>query len=105
RKLHLPFLGCDRFATPGDLPLAVAETRLGRIGLAICYDGSFPETARVLKLNGAQLVALPTNWPEQATVSRQFQSIVRAFENHVNYAACNRIGHEGGFHFPGGSQV
>jgi predicted amidohydrolase len=105
RKLHLPFLGCDRFVAPGDLPLAVAETPLGRIGLSICYDGSFPESARVLKLRGAQLVVLPTNWPAQATVSRTHQSIVRAFENHVNYAACNRVGREGGFEFPGGSQV
>jgi len=104
RKLHLPVLGCDRFVAPGDLPLSVATTPLGRIGLSICYDGSFPETARVLKLRGAQLVVLPTNWPEQATVSRRFQSMVRAFENHVNYVACNRIGSEGGFKFPGGSQ-
>jgi predicted amidohydrolase len=104
RKLHLPVLGCDRFVAPGDLPLAVANTPLGRIGLSICYDGSFPETARALKLRGAQLVVLPTNWPEQATVSRRFQSMVRAFENHVNYVACNRIGSEGGFKFPGGSQ-
>jgi predicted amidohydrolase len=105
RKLHLPFIGCDRFVTPGDLPLAVAETPLGRLGLAICYDGSFPETARVLKLRGAQLVVLITNWPEAATVSRQHQSIVRAFENHVHYAACNRVGEEGGFRFPGESKI
>ncbi len=105
RKIHLPVLGCDRFVAPGDLPLAVATTPLGKIGLSICYDGSFPETARVLKLRGAQLVVLPTNWPEQATVSRRFQSTVRAFENHVNYVACNRVGSEGGFRFPGGSQA
>ena len=105
RKLHLPLLGCDRFATPGDRPLAVAETPLGRIGLSICYDGSFPESARVLKLRGAQLIVLPTNWPEAATVSRTYQSIVRAFENHVHYAACNRVGTEGGFRFPGDSKI
>ncbi len=105
RKLHLPFLGCDRFVAPGDLPLAVATTPLGRIGLSICYDGSFPETARVLKLAGAQLIVLPTNWPDAAKISRTHQSIVRAFENHVNYVACNRVGSEGGFGFPGGSQI
>jgi predicted amidohydrolase len=105
RKLHLPFLGCDRFVTPGNLPLNVATTPLGRIGLSICYDGSFPESARVLKLGGAQLIVLPTNWPEASTISRTHQSIVRAFENHLNYAACNRVGSEGGFRFPGGSQI
>lgn len=105
RKLHLPFLGCDRFVTHGDRPLSVATTPLGRIGLSICYDGSFPEAARVLKLRGAQLIVLPTNWPEAANVSRRFQSIVRAFENHVNYVACNRVGSEGGFRFPGDSKI
>jgi predicted amidohydrolase len=104
-KLHLPFLGCDRFVERGDLPLDVATTPLGRIGMAICYDGSFPETARVLKLRGAQLMALPTNWPEQATVSREVQPVMRAFENHFHHVACNRVGSEGGFRFPGGSSV
>lgn len=105
RKLHLPFLGCDRFVTPGDRPLGVAQTPFGTVGLSICYDGSFPETARVLKLAGAQLIVLPTNWPAAARISRAYQSIVRAFENHVHYVACNRIGREGGFDFPGGSQI
>ncbi len=105
RKLHLPCLGVDRHADPGDLPLAPVETPLGRIGLNICYDGSFPETGRVLKLAGAQLIVLPTNWPEQARLSIEHQSIVRAYENHVNYVAVNRVGSEGGFRFPGGSRI
>jgi predicted amidohydrolase len=73
--------------------------------MSICYDGSFPETTRVLKLRGAQLVILPTNWPEQAAVSIRHQSIMRAFENHVNYVSVNRVGSEGGFRFPGGSKI
>lgn len=105
RKLHLPFLGVDRFAAPGDRALAATETPAGRVGLNICYDGSFPETGRLLKLAGAQLIVLPTNWPEQARLSIQHQSIVRAFENHVNYVAVNRVGSEGGFRFPGGSRI
>ncbi len=105
RKLHLPVLGADRHVDPGNLPLEPAATPLGRIGMSICYDGSFPETGRVLKLRGAQLIVLPTNWPAQAAPSIQHQSIVRAFENHVNYVAVNRIGSEGGFRFPGGSQI
>ena len=41
RKTHLPFLGVDRFVTPGD-ELSVYETPLGRIGVEICYDLRFP---------------------------------------------------------------
>ena len=62
RKTHLPFLGVDRFVTPGD-ELKVFDTALGRIGLIICYDLRFPEVTRTLALRGADLVAMPTNFP------------------------------------------
>ena len=42
RKIHLPFLGVDRFTTPGDRPFAVVEAAGLRLGLHICYDGTFP---------------------------------------------------------------
>ena len=48
RKNHLPFLGVDRFATPGDRPFRVFPTPVGNIGLFICYDIVFPESARVM---------------------------------------------------------
>ena len=47
RKIHLPYLGVDRFTTPGDRPFAVHEAAGMRIGMHICYDGGFPESARV----------------------------------------------------------
>src|SRR5581483_3675440 len=50
RKVHLPFLGVDRFLTPGDRPFEVIHLPFGRIGVNICYDASFPEAARALKL-------------------------------------------------------
>ena len=65
RKTHLPFLGVDRFVIPGD-ELQVFDTALGRIGLIICYDLRFPEVTRTLALQGADLVALPTNFPMAA---------------------------------------
>jgi predicted amidohydrolase len=64
RKIHLPYLGGDRFLTPGNRPFTVCETRYGRLGWIICYDGSFPECARILALQGAEMVALCTNWPD-----------------------------------------
>src|SRR6266568_326763 len=48
RKVHLPFLGVDRFTTPGDQPFAVHDLGGLRVGMSICYDGSFPETTRIL---------------------------------------------------------
>lgn len=66
RKIHLPFLGVDRFTTPGDRPFAVHDLGGLRVGMNICYDGSFPEGCRVLMLLGADLVILPTNWPPGA---------------------------------------
>ena len=50
RKVHLPYLGVDRFATPGDEPFGVHAAGDVRIGMSICYDASFPESARVLAL-------------------------------------------------------
>src|SRR5262245_60822296 len=66
RKVHLPFLGVDRFTTPGDRPFAVHDLGGLRVGILICYDGSFPEAARVLTLLGADLIVLPTNYPPGA---------------------------------------
>ncbi|MBI3891226.1 MAG: carbon-nitrogen hydrolase family protein [Candidatus Wallbacteria bacterium] len=105
RKCHLPVLGVDRFATPGEGPLEPFDTPVGRLGVGICYDGSFPEMSRVLKLRGAQILLLPTNWPEKAQVSAEFQPIVRAHENHVHFVAVNRVGTERGFRFVGQSKI
>jgi len=66
RKVHLPYLGIDRFTTPGDRGFAVHDAGGLRIGMNICYDGAFPEAARVMALDGADLIVLPTNWPPGA---------------------------------------
>lgn len=47
RKTHLPYLGVDRFVTPGD-ELGLVDTPAGRIGLEICYDLRFPELYRAM---------------------------------------------------------
>jgi 5-aminopentanamidase len=105
RKLHLPFLGVDRFNTRGDRPFAVQDLGGLRVGVNICYDGSFPESSRILSLLGADLVVLPTNWPTGASSNATYVSQTRALENHVYYMAVNRIGDERGFHFIGRSQI
>src|SRR5688572_10840170 len=105
RKNHLPFLGVDRFAAKGDRGLPVFTTPFGKIGVLICYDLSFPEAARVLKLQGAQLICVPTNWPEAASISCDYSPFVRAHENHIHVATANRTGEESGFRFPGRSRI
>ncbi len=104
RKTHLPFLGIDRFTKPGnDLP--VWSTRWGRLGVLICFDLRFPEASRTLALNGADLIVLPTNWPEGAEASAEHISIARASENKVFVVTCNRVGVENGFRFIGKSKI
>jgi predicted amidohydrolase len=104
RKLHLPCLGIDRFVAPGDKPFPVFETSHGKIGINICFDCSFPEAGRVLKLKGVQLLAIPTNWPIGSDVW-QHTPQVRATENHFHVVVADRVGEERGFRFVGHSQI
>lgn len=105
RKVHLPFLGVDRFTTPGDRPFEVFEADGVRIGMLICYDGGFPEASRVLALKGADVIVLPTNWPPGAEYMSAFSINSRAMENGIFFAAANRIGQERGFSFIGRSRT
>ena len=104
RKLHLPYLGIDRFLNHGDLPLKVYDTDIGRIGIGICYDLDFPEHARVLALLGAELIVNITNWPEGVEFMSEHAVLTRARENRVYYVAVNRVGEERGVRFFGRSK-
>jgi predicted amidohydrolase len=104
RKTHLPFLGVDRFAVPGD-ELSVYETPLGRIGVQICYDLRFPEVTRTLALKGADIVAHPTNFPLAAKPQTEFITRARAAENRVYLLTANRVGKERSAEFCGWSQI
>jgi predicted amidohydrolase len=105
RKLHLPCLGADRFTDPGDRPFAVHDLGGLKLGMNICFDGSFPESARILTLLGADLVVLPTNWATNARKMAELVSAARAWENHIYYLAVNRVGDEAGFHYIGMSSA
>lgn len=105
RKVHLPFLGIDMFVDPGDRPFAVHEVAGLRLGMHICYDGSFPETAHVLTLLGADLLVLPTNWPTHSECAAEHMIPTRAMENTVNAMAVNRVGIESGFWSISGSSI
>jgi len=104
RKIHLPFLGIDRYDGLGDVPFSVFQTGQAKIGVNICYDCSFPESGRVLKLKGAQVLAIPTNWPTGSDTWAHIPK-VRAIENHMYVVAADRVGEERGFRFAGHSQI
>lgn len=104
-KIHLPYLGVDRFVAAGGDAYQVYDLDGLRVGVHICYDGSFPESARVMALQGADLLILPTNWPPGALTFAKYLPNARALENNVYYMSVNRIGTEQGFRFIGLSRL
>ena len=105
RKTHLPFLGVDRFVTPGAEPPRVVELAGARVGVLICYDLRFPEAARVCALEGADLIALPTNWPVGVEFHPDLFAPARANETHCFLVAADRVGTERGVTFMGRSLI
>ena len=90
---------------PGDRGVPVYATRVGKIGVAICYDRHYPEVMRALGVGGAELVVIPQagtlgEWPEGL-----YEAEVRtaAFQNGYFVALANRVGVEGKLHFAGES--
>jgi len=110
RKIHLLCLGIDRFDAPGDKPFPIFDIPgddqhgAAKVGINICFDCSFPESGRVVKLKGAQVLAIPTNWP-MGSDTWQHTPKVRATENHMVVVAADRVGEERGFRFAGHSQI
>jgi predicted amidohydrolase len=105
RKLHL-FEREREWFSPGNLPLEVQRVGPARIGMLICFDWRFPETARVLALKGADLIAHPSNLVFK---NAQQAMLTRALENRVFTVTANRIGTEnrpgGCVPFTGRSQI
>lgn len=109
RKLHLWNDEASWF-TPGSEPAPVVATRHGRIGVGVCYDIEFPELTRGLALAGAELIALPTNWPRQADPVGEAPMLhllarATAYLSRVFVAVCDRGGEERGLGFQGGSVI
>lgn len=105
RKIHMPCIGIDRFLDKGDRPFEVHDLGGLRIGIGICFDNSFPESVRLMTLQGADLVLQPTNWADKAIKNATLVARVRAFENSIYYMAVNRVGTEAGFHYIGHSSI
>ncbi len=110
RKLHLWNQENVHFS-PGNLGVPVFDTPYGRIAMAICYDGWFPEVYRLAALQGAQLVCVPTNWvpmPSQPATRDPMAVTLTMAAAHANslFIACaDRVGVERGQEFVGRSLI
>ncbi|RDJ98132.1 hydratase [Paraburkholderia lacunae] len=110
RKLHL----WDRehlFFEPGNRGVPVFDTSLGRISIAICYDGWFPEVYRLAATQGADVVCVPTNWvpmpgqPADRPAMAATLTMAAAHSNGLMIACANRMGTERGQPFIGQSLI
>jgi predicted amidohydrolase len=104
-KLHLfgP-MGEDRHLTAGSTRELVQMEGV-TAGMMICYDLRFPELARALVLDGAELLLVPAQWPKPRLQHWRTLAVARAIENQVYVAACNRVGAGGGQEFFGHSLI
>ncbi len=111
RKAHVAAFPYSRgismercFYSPGK-EIPVFETRIGRIGIHICYDIWFPEVARVQVLKGADFLVNVSASASGFEVYWDHVLITRAVENAVWYAVCSVVGIQRGDHLIGGSRV
>lgn len=115
RKVHQP-AGEELVYAAGD-SIAAFDTPAGRIGMLIDYDKTFPEAARALAVDGAQLVAVLSAWPasftdraESIPMDRQSRLFnlydsARAAENQVWLLSSNQTGVQGGLRFLGQAKI
>lgn len=103
RKVHLYDREKEIFL-PGDT-FKVFETDLGRIGIMICFDLDFPESARALALQGADVILVPTNNFRPYARYQETYMKSRSMENEVPMAICNRTGREQSLIYFGESAV
>jgi deaminated glutathione amidase len=102
RKTH-PFGPEDArrggWVTPGET-VSVVDTPLGRIGMAICFDGDFPELWRIMAAQGAEVICRPSALLRSADIW-ELTTRARAYDNHVYVVGANAIGTDpaGTFYF------
>ena len=90
RKAHI-FDTENNFFEPGDIPFPVFDAGFANIGIMICFDWRFPETARSLALQGADIIAHPSNLVLPHCPQAM---ITRCLENRVYAVTCDRVGSE-----------
>lgn len=112
RKTHL-WNREKLYFTPGDLGFPVFDTRIGRIGLLICWDIWFPETARLLAVQGADVICSANNWvwtppplfDDAGRCMAAYLTMTASHVNNVAFVAADRVGEERGGKFLGCSLI
>lgn len=103
RKSHIPTGECYEekfYFTPGDTGFKVFKTSIGNIGIGICWDQWFPETARILALKGAEILLFPTAIGSEPVLDKDsknhWQNVMKghAAANIMPVLASNRVGIE-----------
>ena len=105
RKIHLfTPMKEDYFLKAGNKPL-LCNTSFGKIGVLICYDVRFPELARRLMLEGAEILVIQAEWPHPRLDHWRTILKARAIENQLFVIAANRCGKQGMVRFCGNSMI
>ncbi|GAB91501.1 carbon-nitrogen hydrolase family protein [Gordonia rhizosphera] len=115
RKVHQP-LG-ENMSYSSGTEYGVYDTPVGRVGLQICYDKAFPEAARVMALDGAEIIASLSAWPAARTATAEnlqedrwtyrfnLFDTARALDNQVFWVASNQSGTFGSLRYVGNAKI
>jgi len=103
RKVHL--FGQEMVYFRPGFKYPLFRTAIGNIGIFVCWDTLFPEVARIYAIQGADLLAIATNWEKPYEKEWDFMTSARAFDNTLHLAAANRIGHDKTLDFFGRSRI
>jgi N-carbamoylputrescine amidase len=110
RKNHIPLstLFYEKlYFKPGNLGYPVFPTRFGKVGLVICHDRHYPEGARVVALNGAEILLVPSATPDASNSVPVWEKelAAHAIFNEYFVGGLNRVGREGKYTYYGRSVI
>jgi N-carbamoylputrescine amidase len=108
RKNHIPLSTIfyeKLYFKPGNLGYPVFSTRYGKVGILICHDRHYPEGARALALNGAEILLVPSATPDKSLSRKVWEKelCAHAIFNEYFVAGLNRTGKEGDYVYYGKS--
>ena len=105
RKIHLFTLHDEHSHFGRGISSLVCRTAVGHLGIGICYDLRFPELARRLALDGAEILCISALWPVGRIEHWSVLLRARAIENQLFVIGCNGCGIEGPLQYGGASAI